>query len=247
MRRDVALVFHNGPALVGRPIIWRETMKCLTTGVLSLLVAFGVLAVAAWSQPPGGPPSMQRGRGGPRQGASQGQQANYQVSVNLLIMALNTNGDDEISASEIRSAASSLKRLDRNRDGKLTADEVMAGGPPAFGGPGQGGFAGQAQGRGGQGGGFGGPGQGARGGPDEPGSDLVEQLMELDTDKDDEVSEEELLEGTERLFEKGDLDEDGAIDEEEAKRLVQQFGPPRGGPGGRDGAGGRGDRPQRPQ
>ena len=157
-------------------------MKYRTTGVLALLVAVGVLAGTAWSQPPGGPRGMHGGRGGrPERRMPQGQQPGYQTSVNLLIMALNANGDSEISESEIKNASASLKTLDRNNDGRLTIDEVMPGGPQAFGGPGQGGFAGQRRGRGRPDGGFengvgpGGPGQG---GPDGPGRGPIEHLVE---------------------------------------------------------------------
>lgn len=41
-----------------------------------------------------------------------------------LIAALDTDGDGEISASEIKKAPQSLKSLDKNNDGKLTRDEM---------------------------------------------------------------------------------------------------------------------------
>ena len=105
-------------------------MRFLTTGALSLF-AVSLLAFAILAQPPGGPQGMRGGRGGgPGRGGAQGQQTGYQPPVNLLIMALNANGDSEISAAEIKNAAASLKKLDRNNDGKLTIDEVMPAGPP---------------------------------------------------------------------------------------------------------------------
>jgi EF hand len=241
-------------------------MKYLTTGTLALLVAVGLLTVAAWSQPPGGPWGMQRGRGGGQgRGGPQGQQSGQQPSTHMLIMALNANGDEEISATEIRKAASSLRKLDRNRDGKLTVDELMPSGPPPFAGPGQGEFGGQRQGGGGegrgpqhggfeQGGGPGGPGHGGFGGPGQggPGGGLVEQLMGFDADEDGKVTKDELSEGVESAFEKGDLDKDGAIDKEEAEKLVEELGPPHGGRGDRGNRGdeARGERPvgeERPQ
>lgn len=48
--------------------------------------------------------------------------------VNLLMQALDTDGDGVLSAKEIKAAAKSLKQLDGNKDGKLTPDETGAGG-----------------------------------------------------------------------------------------------------------------------
>ena len=240
-------------------------MKYLTTGALSIF-AVSLLAFAIMAQPPGGAQGMQRGRGGgPGRGEPQGQQSGHQPPMNLLIVALNANGDEEISAAEIKKAAASLKKLDRNNDGRLTVDELMPAGPPAFGGPGQGGFArqgrgGRGEGRGPQRGGFeqdgqpAGPGHGGiggpgHGGPGGPGDGLVEQLMGFDANKDGKVTKMELSKGLQKVFEKGDLDKDGAIDREEAEKLVEQLGPPHGGPGGR-GDEVRGERPvgeERPQ
>ena len=76
--------------------------------------------------------------------------------VNLLMQALDTDGDGVISAKEIKSAVKSLKQLDGNKDGKLTADETGAGGMMGMmGGAGAAG-AGGAGGLGGAGGGGGG-------------------------------------------------------------------------------------------
>jgi Ca2+-binding EF-hand superfamily protein len=50
-------------------------------------------------------------------------------------MALDADGDGEISASEIDGAVAALKKLDKNSDGKLTMDELMPEGMPGFGGP----------------------------------------------------------------------------------------------------------------
>ncbi len=229
-------------------------MKYLTTGVLSLLVAVCVLAAVAWSQP-GGFQGMHGGRGGgPGRGASQGERPGHPPTANLVIEALDSDGDSEISASEMKNATASLAKLDKNGDNKLTTDEIMPSGPPMFGGPGRGEFGGPQRGgserRGGpnQDGrpahaGFGGPGGG---GPGMHGHGPIEQLMELDTDKDGKVTKAELLAGVQRIFEKGDLDKDGAIDEEEAEKLVQEFAPPHGVPGGHNEAGDA-DRPQRPE
>lgn len=225
-------------------------MRCLTTGILSLF-AVAQLAVATWAQPPGGPQGMQRGRGGPAMGGHQGRRP--EPPANPLVMALDANGDDEISAAEIKNAAALLKKLDKNKDGKLTADELMPVGPPGFGGPGQGAHAGPERGRGrrdgrrrdaGEGGaGEGGPHEGGPGGPGGPGRGPVEDLMKLDADKDGKITEKEWSEGTAGFFQKGDLDKDGALDREEVEKLVEQLRPQHEGPGGHDRA--RGDRPAR--
>lgn len=132
------------------------------------------------------------------------------------------------------------------------------GGP--FGGPGaRGGMGGPGWG-GGPGGGFrrpggmeeaGGPGwRRGRGGPGRPGQPgrggiSVERLMAFDEDGDDKVTKEELPEPMQRMFERGDADGDGAIDRDEAEKLVEAIerfrrNRPEGGPGGPGGPGGAG-------
>jgi hypothetical protein len=78
-----------------------------------------------------------------------------------VLVALDTDKNGEISADEIANAATSLKTLDKNGDGKLTEEEVRPNGPPPGGGPGGG-----RGGQGGPGGREGGPPPGDReGGP----------------------------------------------------------------------------------
>jgi Ca2+-binding EF-hand superfamily protein len=52
-----------------------------------------------------------------------------------LIMALDADGDGELSAKEIDNAAAALRTLDKNKDGKLSREEYL----PAFRGGGPGG------------------------------------------------------------------------------------------------------------
>lgn len=59
---------------------------------------------------------QERGPGGPR---------------NPIVLAIDTDGDGELSAREIVAAATSLKRLDANGDGKLSREELR----PPGGGP----------------------------------------------------------------------------------------------------------------
>ena len=68
--------------------------------------------------PDGGRPGMRNGaqRGGAGQGG------------HPLIRTFDSNGDGIISAAEIQDAAASLAKLDRNRDGQLTSDEILPNG-----------------------------------------------------------------------------------------------------------------------
>ena len=46
-----------------------------------------------------------------------------QPAPRLVLQALDTDGDGQLSAAEIQAASASLLKLDRNRDGQITADE----------------------------------------------------------------------------------------------------------------------------
>ena len=87
---------------------------------------------------PGGRPQGGFGRGG--QGGPGGFMRMFPVMV-----ALDSDGNGEISSEEIKGAVAALKKLDKNKDGKLTEDELR----PSFGG--RGGASGQRPSRGGQG------------------------------------------------------------------------------------------------
>lgn len=136
------------------------------------------------------------------------------------------------------------------------------GGPGGqFGGPGGRGGMGEPGWGGGPGGDFRGPGgrgepggpgwrrgpDGQGGGPRGPGRGglSVEGLMGFDKDDDGKVTKEELPEPMQRMFQRGDANGDGAIDREEAEKLVEQLerfrrDRPEGGPGGPGGPGGEG-------
>ncbi len=86
--------------------------------LLTTTLALGAFAVVAQeTDEPRGP----RGPGGMRQGSP-------------LMIALDTNKDGKLDATEIANAAKALKTLDKNGDGELTQDEI--GGPRRGGGPG---------------------------------------------------------------------------------------------------------------
>lgn len=55
-----------------------------------------------------------------------------------IIAALDANSDGVIDATEIANAAAALKTLDKNGDGKLTADEIRPPRPEGGRGPGRG-------------------------------------------------------------------------------------------------------------
>ena len=118
---------------------------------------------------PGGPGQGDRpGFGGPGQGGFPGRPGG-QPPRNPLATVLDADGDGVISADELKNASKALSRLDRNRDGKITRDEMYPrqsdnqGGRDDFrrpGGPGQGGRDDFRR--------PGGPGQGGRGDPSNP-------------------------------------------------------------------------------
>ena len=82
--------------------------------------------------------SQSGGRGG--QGGPGGFMRMFPV-----MSALDSDGNGEISPEEIKGAVAALKKLDKNKDGKLTEDELR----PNFGG--RGGASGQRPSRGGEG------------------------------------------------------------------------------------------------
>ncbi|MGC3957246.1 MAG: EF-hand domain-containing protein [Verrucomicrobiota bacterium] len=97
-----------------------KTTEKILTVALSLSAA---TLIIAQDGPPGGGPGGQGGPGG-------GQPPKLP-----LLTALDADGNGEISATEISNAATALKALDKNGDGKLSRDEYMGQRP---GGPGGG-------------------------------------------------------------------------------------------------------------
>jgi hypothetical protein len=87
---------------------------------------------------PGGPPALE---GQPPSPDGTGPNGLGGGSTNhppvpLIVAALDLNGDGIIDANEIAQAAESLKKLDKNGDGKLTPDEFHPRHPGGPGGPG---------------------------------------------------------------------------------------------------------------
>ena len=173
------------------------------------------------------------GQGGP--GGQRGGFGRFQLPI---MQALDADGDGNLSEKEVKKAVASLKTLDKDKDGVVSAEELMPnfggfgpggpGGPGGFGGPGGAGGFGPGPGGpgGGPSGGAGGPGGagGFRFGP--PNSDeMVNRVLEFDSDKDGKLSKDELKKW--------------------AESFGRGFGGGRGGPGGSPG--GNGDEPRRPQ
>lgn len=150
-------------------------MKTSNT-ILLAAIAVGVSALLATAQDQGNQPGGNRP---PRQGGGQGGQGEQggpgpggpgqggQRAVPPIMAALDANHDGVIDEKEIANASAALKTLDKNGDGKLTAEEIRPvrpqggqgqGGQGGPGGPGQSGPGGQ-----------GGPGQGGPRGPRGPG------------------------------------------------------------------------------
>ena len=74
--------------------------------------------VAAQAPPPEtGRPGGGRGEEGPRR------EMNF-VRMDPILAAVDTNGDGVISADELHNAAASLKKLDKDGDGKITREEA---------------------------------------------------------------------------------------------------------------------------
>lgn len=109
-----------------------------------------------------------------------------------LMTALDADGDGVISAKEIDEAPGHLRTLDANKDGKLTMEELRPAGGPG--------------GRGRSGGNAGG------GTGDE---EMVNRLMEYDTDKDGTLKADDLPERLRTIVARADADKNGKVTRDE--------------------------------
>jgi hypothetical protein len=141
-----------------------------------------------------------------------------------LLAALDSNSDGEIDSSEIDLAVVSLKKLDKDGDGKISREELGSGARRE--------------------------GSGQRPGSDRPQFDL----SALDKDGDGKISKEEAPERMRERFDRMDRNDDGFIDKEEQEaimRFIRERGKQGGGNGAKrrpnqgDGDGGS-EKPKRP-
>ena len=160
---------------------------------------------------------------------------------NTLFTAVDSNGDGAIDAAELANATSSLKKLDKNADGQITADEVSP-----FGASGRGGMAPgtaspgtpkssapPASPMGGMGKGKG-KGKGGHGMvPTADPTETVNTLMQFDKNTDGKLAKDEVPERMQGIFEHGDADKDGFMSADEIKAAAAVP------PGGAGAGGGR--------
>ncbi len=157
-------------------------MQRFAVPAIVLLAVFGLAA----QEPP-----RQGGPGGP--GLPRGF-AIFQV--------LDADHDNVLSPAEIDAAPAVLKQMDKNGDGKVTADEFPA---PAGRGRGDG------RGRGGSG-----VGDEAPAAPPTP-DEMVTSLMAFDRNKDGKLTKAEMPERMQGLFERADANHDGVLTPDEIK------------------------------
>lgn len=185
------------------------------TALLFVAITFSV----ASAQPPG----ERGGPGGDRQ------------PLNAVLVAIDANGDHEITTDEMKNAFAALQKLDANKNGKLDRAEIypeMAGGP--------GGQRGHRD--------FGG------GGGVDARQSVVKRLRGFDKNKDGELTKDEVPTRMQQLVARHDTNKDGVLDKQELAVMSEQLaasipeqgrvrgrggfdGPPGGG-GPRGGAGG---------
>lgn len=126
-----------------------------------------------------------------------------------IIVALDKDGNGELSTSEIEGAVAALQSLDKNGDGKLTIEELRpAGGPDGQGGP-------QA------------------GGPLAGNGEMMARMFETrDANGDGVLAGDEIPEQLLARIDRLDTNSDGAIDKEEMKqaagRMARQLGGEKG-------------------
>ncbi len=172
-------------------------MRKLGMVVLVPLFLGALLISEGWTQPPG----FSGGRGG-REGGMRG------APPSPLMDALDTDKDGELSAEEIANAATALKTLDKDGNGKLTEDELR----PQMGGPGEGG-----------------PGRGGPGGfgRDDQTNSMAQQMVnrlltQLDKNGDGMLSKEEIPPRMLAQLARGDTNQDGYLSEDELLVLAEQ-------------------------
>lgn len=139
-------------------------------------------------------------RGG--EGREGGREGMMRMPPNPVVTALDTNSDGVIDEKEIANAPAALKKLDKNGDGKLSADELR----PATNRPGAAAGTGAEQ--------------------------MVTRLMEFDKNGDGKLSKDELPERMAGLMQRADTDKDGVLTKDELRKMAESQGRPAGAGGG---------------
>jgi Ca2+-binding EF-hand superfamily protein len=194
-------------------------MNRLVRTLAAAALGLAALATVAQDSPPTRP---ERREGGPerREGGPGGPGGGRRPRPSLLMQALDTDNDGELSAAEIANAVAALKKLDKNGDGKLSADELR---PPAPEGERRGPNAGNA-------------------------AEALARLMAFDKNGDGKLSADEMPERMRNIVTRADTDKNGFASKEElAALLAAQARNERGGPGGRGGDEDERPRPRRDQ
>jgi hypothetical protein len=96
-------------------------MNKLTLKLIIAVTSFGLMTRDAIAQERGGRVDDDRGRR-PEFGGQAGQ-GSFMRTLPIII-ALDVDRNEEISAEEIKGAVTALRKIDKNKDGKLTADEL---------------------------------------------------------------------------------------------------------------------------
>lgn len=159
-----------------------------TCTVLLMLISLFTQARAQETQPSGERPQ----RSFDREGGGGGGRGGPMGRMNPLLQALDADKNGELSAEEIANAPAALKKLDKNGDGKLTADELR----PAFR-------------------------EGERGGPRADNSaEVLASLMGFDKNADGKLTADELPERMKNIIARADTDKDGAATKEELTKFL---------------------------
>ncbi len=172
--------------------------ELLTRASFCALLGIGNMVIA---QPPGRGEGF--GPGGPGRGMDM-------MRMLPVMIALDADGNGEISTDEMEKSVAALRALDKNEDGKLTADELR----PTVGGP---------NGRGG----FGRPDAGREPAETSQANDnkvLIERLMALDKDGDNRISKDEASGRMQEMIARADSNQDGFTSKEELEKLATTLG-----------------------
>lgn len=138
--------------------------------------------------------------GGQPGGPAMGPRPEFVVGA-MVLKALDADGNGEISASEIADAPKVLAKFDKNSDGKLDKEEMLAQAPRPEGRPGA-------------------PGAGR------PGAEaMAQRLKEADKNGDGKLSKEEAPERLQQVFDRIDGNSDGQIDAAEMREFFQRARP----------------------